>query len=1190
MKKIKNRLIALFMSLLMMLSVLPITAFAGTYITNMNSNAEFGVISGTYSKYGHELHYANYDGKNYILFCCEYDVTSPNGSTYKYGTDFKKYLNRSGATYEKIAQYIAFGYTLQHGDGLPNTKSEWIAACCTQQFVWETLGVNPSRSSWNSEYMSDSLYKSWLSDTNELIDTYYKKKPSFNSSTKNIGLGGNTTLTDSNGVFKYYPTFSKTVNKVMFEHTKGKNTLTISVDDDCSDSSVSFNSASQGIYMDLPTGASYDKPTMNYCYFDFDSGSIQDLMFSNYVDPQTFLINISISSGSIGLTKQSEDGIVGGVSFTATGNGKTYSLTTNSSGVASLSGLPLYDDDNNAITYTVRENNVPVRYVIPESQTIAPNGNGDSSLTFKNVLKKFRVTVTKEDIEMGIAQGDAKLSGAVYGLYNDGQLVDEFTTDVNGQFTTGYYICGDNWYLKEISPSEGYLLDENTYHVGAEAKNYTVELNSTSNTVKEQVIKGNISIIKHTDDGTTKIETPEKGATFQIYLKSSGSYANAKPTEKDTIVCDEDGFASSKLLPYGTYTVHQTKGWEGREKIADFDVFIKTDGMTYKFLINNANFYSYLKVVKLDKETNKQIPFEGAGFEIYDADGHRVTMQYTYPQVTSIHTFYTNSNGYLITPEKLPYGDYTLVEVQAPHGYVLDKTPVPFSINQENSSTDTGVTVVKVKAYGMAQRGVINITKIGEVFASASNENDIYTPIYELQNLSNATFQIYAAEDIVTPDGTTRAYMGELVDEVTTGKDGAAKSKELYLGKYTIIEKTAPNTFVNLGKQYDVELTYAGQNISVTDDSVTVRNERQKVFISLSKIMEKNCIYNIGNNGEIKVVSFGIFTNEDVVASDGTTIPKDSLVCIANCDDNGKLLFTCDLPIGFKWYAKEIATDVHYIMSDERYEFDTEYKGQDIQQVDIAINDGKDIVNELKYGKVSGVKVDDSNEPLSGALIGIFNKNIKEFIEDNAIQTIISADDGSFSFENVPYGEWVIREIAAPKGYVLDSNSYDVNINDNDVTVEISIINKLIRGSIVIHKTDASTGKAIPNVGFRIYDKDKNIIAEGVTDKNGNCTFENLVYGDYFYQEYSCDDKYILDDELYPFSISEDGQVIKAEMKNELKPVTPKTGDDSDRRTLITILCACAFIILCILHRCPCRKKSTDSEDDLDEDDLDDDC
>ena len=279
MKKKFKQLVAMLLSLLIIISTFPATVYASTFITDMNSDAEFGIVSGSYDKYGHEMHYAKYDGKTYIVFCVQYGKTSPTGTTYEYGKDFVKYVNRSGDTYRKIADYIAFGYTLQYGDGLPNTKAEWIAACCTQQFVWETLGVNPTRSSWDSTYMSDSLYKSWLADTEDLIDLYYNKQVSFNGSTKTINLGGSVTLTDSNGVLKYYPTFSKTIDKVTFSHTKGENKLTVSVAENCTTHSVKFKSVSHNIFMDLPTGDSYDSDTMNYVYFDFDNGDIQNLMF-----------------------------------------------------------------------------------------------------------------------------------------------------------------------------------------------------------------------------------------------------------------------------------------------------------------------------------------------------------------------------------------------------------------------------------------------------------------------------------------------------------------------------------------------------------------------------------------------------------------------------------------------------------------------------------------------------------------------------------------------------------------------------------------------------------------------------------------------------------------------------------------------------------------------------------------------
>lgn len=1026
----------MLLSLLIILSAFPSTVFAATYITDINSNAKFGVIEGSLDDYGHEMHYSTYDGKTYIVFCVQYGKTSPNGSTYEYGKEFKKYLNRSGDLYERIADYIAFGYTLQYGDGLPSTTAEWKAACCTQQFVWETLGVNPSRSSWNSTYMSDSLYKKWKADTEELIDLYYNKQISFNGDTTKINLSGSVTLTDSNGVLKYYPTFSKTINKVAFSHTKGENKLNISVASDCTTHSVSFNSASQKIYKNLPNGSSYDEDTTNYVYFEF-KGDIQNLMFSKKADPQTFKLDVNVEFGNLKISKSSEDKIIKNIPFTVKGNGKTYNLTTDANGNAELKNIPIG-------TYQVYEEDI-LRYVKQTTQTVTVTNGNTAVVSFNNKLKKFRVTITKTDVEKGHAQGDAKLSGAKYGIYKGNQLIDTYTTDDNASFTTNYYVCDTDWAIRELESSEGYLVNDEVYKVGADPKLYEVEYNTTNNKVQEQVVKGKIAIIKHSDDGSTQIETPEKGAEFQAYLKSAGSFVNANADEKDTIICDEDGFASTKLLPYGVYTVHQTKGWEGREKIKDFDVFIDTDMKEYKFLINNSNFESYLKVVKLDAETGKQIAYEGAGFEIYDSDGQRVNMQFTYPEITSIHTFYTNSEGYLITPEKLPYGDYTLKEVQAPYGYVLDSTPIPFTITQENSSTDTGVTVVKVKARDMAQKGVIEITKTGKIFKSVIESEGIYTPVYEIGNLANAVFEIYAAEDITTLDGTVRYQQGEKVDEITTDKNGIAKSKQLYLGKYTVIEKTAPDTFVNANEQYDVELTYAGQNVSATSTALSVFNDRQKVSVSLLKELSKDERFKLGMNDEILSVQFGIYANEDITAADGTVIPKDALITYGNCDENGKLTFNCDLPIGYKFYAKEMETDNHYILSDTKYEFNTEYQGQDVETINIDLNNGEPIVNDLIYGTIKGLKIDrETEKAIKGALFGLFKSDTTEYTETNAILTAESDENGIFVFDNIPFGDYVIKELKPAENYLPSDDIHHITVTDNEQIIEITAVNDRI--------------------------------------------------------------------------------------------------------------------------------------------------
>lgn len=1162
----------MLLSLLIILSAFPSTVFAATYITDMNSNAKFGVIEGSLDDYGHEMHYSTYDGKTYIVFCVQYGKTSPNGSTYEYGKEFKKYLNRSGDLYERIADYIAFGYTLQYGDGLPSTTSEWKAACCTQQFVWETLGVNPSRSSWNSTYMSDSLYKKWKADTEELIDLYYNKQISFNGDTTKINLGGSVTLTDSNGVLKYYPTFSKTINKVAFSHTKGENKLNISVASDCTTHSVSFNLASQKIYKNLPNGSSYDEDTTNYVYFEF-KGDIQNLMFSNYVDPQTFSINVNVEFGNLKISKSSEDEIIKNIPFTVKGNGKTYNLTTDANGNAELKNIPVG-------TYQIYEGDI-LRYVKQITQTVTVTNGNTAMVSFNNKLKKFRVKVVKSDIEKGKAQGDAKLSGAKYGIYKGNQLIDTYTTDENASFTTKYYVCDTDWTIRELESSEGYLVNDEVYKVGADPKLYEVEYNTTANNVVEQVKKGKIAIIKHSDDGSTQIETPEKGAEFQIYLKSAGSYVNADPDERDTIVCDEDGFASTKLLPYGVYTVHQTKGWEGREKIKDFDVFIDTDMKEYKFLINNSNFESYLNVVKLDKETNKQIAYEGAGFEIYDSNNHRVSMQFTYPEVTEIHTFYTNSEGYLITPEKLPYGDYTLKEVQAPYGYVLDSTPIPFTITQENSFTDTGVTVVKVKARDMSQKGVIEITKTGEIFKSVIDNEGIYTPIYENSNLANAVFEIYAAEDIVTLDGTTRCYKGEKIDEITTGKNGIAKSKELYLGKYNIIEKTAPNGFVNANEQYDVELTYEGQNIKVTSSSLSVYNDRQKVSVSLLKELSKDERFKLSMNDEILSVQFGVFADEDIKAVDGSVIPKDSLITYGNCDENGKLTFNCDLPIGFKWYAKEIATDNHYILSDTKYEFNTEYQGQDVETINTDLNNGKPIVNDLIYGTVKGLKIDrETEKAIKGALFGLFKSDTTEYTETNAILTAESDENGIFVFDNIPFGEYTVKELQPAENYLPSDNIHHITVTDNEQIIEITAVNDRIpelkttatinsekevtaKGKITITDTveykhlvpgkeykivgtlmDKSTGKpfeidekAVTSEVTFTPDKPNGKIDVSFTfDASGIKTDTELVVFETLYRDNV--------EIAVHADINDERQTVRVNVPVPEKPSTPKTGDD----------------------------------------------
>ena len=844
------------------------------------------------------------------------------------------------------------------------------------------------------------------------------------------------TLTDSNNILSSFS--FKTTGGVSASVSGNKLTLTSTspVND-----AVTFNSAKS-----MPSVG-------NTTLVPYGDASIQDVItgVENDADPIRAYFKVKTSSGNLKLVKTAEDGNVANIEFTVKGDGYSKTAKTNSKGEFELTDLV-------PGKYTVTEH-TPTEYAEQKSKTVNVESGKTATVTFKNVLKKWNLTVTKTDAETKSAQGDATLAGAVYGIYNNGKLVDKYTTDKNGSFTTSYYVCGDKWTLKEIEPSEGYLLDETEYHIGVEAKKYTLENNSVSIGVTEDILKGKIAIIKHTDDGSTKIETPEKCAEFQVYLKSSGSYAKATESERDTLVCDEYGFAETKELPYGTYTVHQTKGWNGTEFIADFDVFVNENGKTYKYLINNSSLESYVKIVKVDSETGKQIPYAGAGFQIYDPNDKLVTMTYTYPEVTTIDTFYTNSDGYLITPETLPYGKgYSVVEVQAPYGYILDSTPVYFDITAENTSEENGVTIVKVEKKNTPQKGTITVEKTGDIFSNVTavgggytdeNGNDvalttIYQPEYSVSGLSGAVFEIYADEDITTPDGTVRAKKDELVATLKTNTKGTATSKQIHLGKYRVVEKTAPYGFVLNKTVNHIELTYSGQNEKVTNTSTSFTNDRQKVVIDLTKILEQDEKFNIGNNDEILNVSFGLYADEDLKASNGTVIPNDGLIEIITCDEKGKATFTTDLPIG-SYYVKEISTDNHYILSEKKYPVVFEYAGQDTATVHISVNDGEPIENEIIYGTIQGLKIDrETGENITGALFGLFSITETEFTEETAILTSESNEEGIFTFENVPYGEYIIRELKPAEGYLPNEENYTVTISENKEIIEITVENDKI--------------------------------------------------------------------------------------------------------------------------------------------------
>ena len=662
----------------------------------------------------------------------------------------------------------------------------------------------------------------------------------------------------------------------------------------------------------------------------------------------------SLKRGNVEVAKKSENNKVSGIQFKLSGtsdSGEKISLTatTGTDGIARFENVLVG-------TYTLEEVNADAAYVLTDTQEIKVNYNSVSKAEFTNILKKWTAAVIKTDAETGKQQSDATLSGAVYGIYKDGELIDTYTTDENGSFTTKEYVCGD-YTIKEIEPSEGYLLDETVYPVGAEPGNFTAEHNSLEISVKEQVIKGSISIIKHTDNGDTKIETPEEGAAFEVWLKSAGSYENAAETERDILVCDEYGFAQTKELPYGVYTVHQTDGWADTEFMTDFDVYIAKDGKVMRYLINNKAFESYLKIVKIDAETGNAVPVAGAGYKLYDADGELITMRFTYPQVTVIDTFYTNSEGFLITPEKLGYGEYTLIECEAPYGYILNPEPVKFTMDFASAEENDGILTVTVKQEDKAQKGVISIIKLGEYLKSFAEENGVYEPVYASGALPGAVFDIIAAEEIKGGDGSIKYAAGETVDTLTTDTEGRAVSAELPLGKYIIKEIKAPEGYVLSGEEIEAELIYAGETVEITQTETEISNERQKAVISLKKLLEEQGGGNKGGKADITKVKFGLFATEEIIAADKSVLPADALLEEAYVSEDGTLTFTSDLPFG-SYYVRELETAEGYILDDTRYGFEFAYMGEETAVVSIEIKDGEAIVNIPKPKKPPTVDSD----------------------------------------------------------------------------------------------------------------------------------------------------------------------------------------------------------------------------------------
>ena len=510
-------------------------------------------------------------------------------------------------------------------------SAEYLAEFYCQLLIWETINsfggdfVGASSVSFQStiggmeNIASQSTYNAFKKAVLAKVDQFYTT-PSISGQTVTLKVGESKTLTDTTGALANYKD-APILNTTGISVTKTGNKVTLTA--------KGTPNASGVVRFGYNIDRAYDDQGPGYYYQHPVSQDVTTCGF-NGGDPAIMTLNVKVElDGSMKIVKTSEDGKVSGVRFRVTGNGVDTTVQTGTDGTIIVPNLK-------AGSYTVTELDVPDQYVQPKSQTVTVKANETATVSFTNVLKKWKATITKVDAETGAAQGDASLAGAVYGVYHGSDLIDQYTTNASGQFTTKEYVCGDNWYIQEISPSSGYLLDTTKYPVGAEPDKYTLEHNQIPIGVKEQAIKGKIQIHKQyeTLEGTPK---DEAAAEFQVYLKSAGSYDKAKASERDTIITSASGYAVTKNMPYGTYIVHQTKGGAGREFVDDFEVMISANNQTYSYELLNELKNGQLKIIK----TSDDGKVEGIQFRVT-----RLTDNYS-----KVYT--TDASGLILT-ETLP--------------------------------------------------------------------------------------------------------------------------------------------------------------------------------------------------------------------------------------------------------------------------------------------------------------------------------------------------------------------------------------------------------------------------------------------------------------------------------------------------------------------------------------------------------
>lgn len=873
-------------------------------------------------------------------------------------------------------------------------------------------------------------------------------------------------------------------------------------------SCYSLDGAEISIYSDadctdlLDTLTTGEDGYTDYYSTTFREGDSVTLYFKETKAPKGFLINDEVRS----ITLDSED------SYTET-----------------ISDMPGID---------------PITLLL-KKQTADGHGSGDTRLEGAEYTVKYYDILS--DIDPAIAGNEAKYTWIFrtnergYIFLADNYLVtgsDGLVKDISGMYTLPLGTIT----LQETKAPEGYLLNDTVYvaQTVLDSGNNTVRttnLPTDDNAAQETPYEGTISIQKFLGGSTVKTSEPD--AEFEIYLTSAGSYDAAPEESRQTITTDANGYAITKRLPYGTYTVHQTKGNNKYYFVDDMEITISENNANYHKILEDSPIEFYIKMVKKDADTGKPVNVAGTTFELYDDNGSKISFNImTSSGMQTIDSFTTDENGCVYTTEKLLKGNYTLVETKAPDGYVLDSTPVQFTVSEDTYTADGGAEFILVEKSDKAVTGQLTVTKVGEVLDEYKGglyvNPDEKGFTYREGSLSGAKFEVYAAEDIYTADNQkdtagnrNKHYSkGELVTTLVTGTDGKATATNLPLGKYKVVEVEAPDGFVLNPDEQVVTLVYVDDKTPVVNEALTFSNDRQKVELSVSKLDSET-------RKPVAGAEFGLYAAKDIVNADGKVIvSKDTLLEKSVSDSNGLIQFVKDYPLG-SYYAKEIKAPAGYASNDEVIDFTAAYQGQNVKSVELSA----EFLNSPTHFEFTKTDITNGSE-LTGATLTVLDKN------GNVVDTWTSDAREAHVIKRLVVGEtYTLREEYAPYGY-LKATDIQFTVKDTGEVQHVNMKDEVARGSIVVTKdgeivSDATIRKEYWNnfvfnflkrnlsgVTFDVYAKEDILSVDGlntvyykagdkistiVTDEQGIARIDNLPCGKYYLIETKTIDGFILD-------------------------------------------------------------------------------